>query len=136
MGMLIKMKRSYKIYLPLVLLIIAIGIPSRLWPQHFPDWYVTYAGDFLWSMVVYFLIANVFRLAPKIAFISALLFAYAIEVSQLFHPEWLDAIRSIKIFALILGFGFLWSDIIAYTLGITLSFIIDKWLINRLSKSG
>ena len=120
------MKRHSKIYIPIVLFIIAIGIPSRLYSQHFPNWYVTYAGDFLWSMLVYFLFANIFQLSTKIAFLSSLVFAYTIEVSQLFHPAWLESIRSIKVFALILGHGFLWSDILAYTLGITLSVVIDR----------
>ena len=120
------MKRNSKIYIPIVLFIIAIGIPSRLYSQHFPNWYVTYAGDFLWSMLVYFLFANIFQLSTKIAFLSSLVFAYTIEVSQLFHPAWLESIRSIKVFALILGHGFLWSDILAYTLGITLSVVIDR----------
>lgn len=127
------MKRNYKIYIPIILLIIAIGIPSRLYPQYFPYWYVTYAGDFLWAMAVYFLIANVFRFSIKLAFISTLTFSYTIEVSQLFHPAWLEAIRSIKVFALILGSGFLWSDIVAYSLGISLSVAIDKAITSRKS---
>ena len=120
------MERNRKIYIPIIIFIVALGIPSRLDSQQFPNWYVTYAGDFLWSMVVYFLIANIFRLEIKTAFISTLAFAYAIEVSQLFNPAWLESIRSIKVFALVLGFGFLWSDILAYTLGITFSVVIDK----------
>jgi len=127
------MVRNRKIHIPIIFLIIALGIPSRLYSQHFPNWYVTYAGEFLWSMVVYFLIANVFRLSFKTAFISALTFAYVIEVSQLFHPAWLESIRSIKVFALVLGFGFLWSDILAYTLGISLSVVIDRALTSRVS---
>lgn len=124
------MKRKRVTYISLILSIIAVGLPSRLYSQHLPSWYVTYAGDFLWAMVVYFFIANIFNLSLRSAFITALVVTYIIEISQLFHPVWLDSIRSVKIFALILGHGFLWSDIVAYTLGISLSVVID-WSITR-----
>lgn len=120
------MKRNSKIYIPIILFVIAIGVPSRIIPQLFPNWYNTYAGDFLWAIVVFLLFANIFRLKTKTAFFASLIFAYTIEVSQLFHPGWLESIRSIKVFALVLGHGFLWSDIIAYTLGISLVAIVDR----------
>jgi hypothetical protein len=67
--------------------------------------------------------------------IAALLFAYAIEISQLFHPPWLDSLRSIKIFALVLGYGFLWSDIAAYTLGISTGALIERFLLRNSSRN-
>ena len=123
-------QRRLLIYLPLIAIIIALGLPARLVPQYLPDWYVTYAGDFLWAMLVFFLYALLFHLSTKFSFCIALLTAYLIEISQLFHPAWLDHLRSIRLLGFVLGFGFLWSDLIAYTLGISLAAGIDRLLLN------
>ncbi|MCI5168715.1 MAG: DUF2809 domain-containing protein [Candidatus Electrothrix sp. GM3_4] len=105
------------------------GLPTRLAPQYLPSWYVAYAGDFLWAMLVFFLYALLFRLPTKFCFCIALITAYLIEMSQLFHPAWLDYLRSIRLLGFVLGFGFLWTDLIAYTLGIALATGIDLLII-------
>ena len=119
------MKRELKIYIPISILMISLGLPARFFQEHLPQWYVLYFGDFLWAMLIYFLYAIIFRLEIKKAFFTAIFTAYAIEISQLFRPDWLEYLRSFKILALILGYGFLWSDIIAYSLGITLGALLD-----------
>ena len=63
--------------------------------------------------------------------IITLLFTYSIEISQLFHPQWLEYLRSFKEFALILGFTFLWSDIAAYTLGISTGVLMEYFLLRN-----
>ena len=120
-----RVQRNLLVYIPLIGLIIALGLPTRLAPHYLPSWYVTYAGDFLWAMLVFFLYALLFRLPTKSCFCIALITAYFIEISQLFHPAWLDSLRSIRMLGFVLGFGFLWSDLIAYTLGISLAAGID-----------
>ncbi len=125
-----KRQRKPRIYLPLIGLIIVLGLAARLTPQYLPNWYVTYAGDFLWAMLVFFLYALLLRLSTKFCFCAALITAYLIEISQLFHPAWLDALRSIRLFGLLLGFGFLWSDVLAYTLGVALAAALDQYFLN------
>ena len=49
---------------------------------------------------------------------AALLIAFAVECSQLWHPEWLDALRADRVVGLLLGRGFLWSDLLAYVVGV------------------
>ena len=129
-----KVRRNLAIYLPLIAIIIALGLPARLIPQYLPGWYVTYAGDFLWAMLVFFLYALLFRPSTKFCFCIALITAYLIEISQLFHPVWLDSLRSIRLLGFVLGFGFLWSDLIAYTLGISLAAGIDRLLLSSKKK--
>ncbi len=124
-----RVQRKLLIYLPMISCIIALGLPARLVPHYLPNWYVTYAGDFLWAMLVFFLYALLFRLSTKFCFCTALLTAYLIEISQLFHPAWLEYLRSIRLLGFVLGFGFLWSDLIAYTLGISLAAGIDRLLL-------
>jgi hypothetical protein len=76
-------------------------------------------GDTLWAVMVYLLIATVFcRWSIVRTALVALPFCYLIEISQLYHAPWIDAIRATRLGGLVLGFGFLWSDIISYTLGV------------------
>ena len=56
----------------------------------------------------------------------AIVIAVAVEVSQLFHPAWLDEIRATRIGGWILGFGFLWSDLACYAAGVVLALAVDK----------
>ena len=125
------MKHRAKTYILILLFIIAMGLPSRTIPKYFPYWYITYAGDFLWAMAVFFLYCLIFRLQNITTLFLALITAYSIEISQIFHPEYLEKLRSIKLFALILGFSFSWSDIIVYTLGIISGAVINSFIIKK-----
>ena len=48
----------------------------------------------------------------------AIVFCYFIEFTQLYHAPWIDDIRKTALGGLILGYGFLWSDILAYSIGV------------------
>jgi hypothetical protein len=63
--------------------------------------------------------------------LMALAISLAVEVSQLFHPAWLEAIRGVKLGGWLLGFGFVWSDLVCYTVGVVLALLIDQRLIPR-----
>ena len=52
-------------------------------------------------------------------------FSVAIEISQLYHAPWIDSIRRTTLGGLILGFGFLWSDLACYAVGVGLGVIIE-----------
>ena len=129
-------KRNPRIYLLVMVLITAFGLPARTVQDRLPAWYVQYFGDYLWAMLLFFIFALILQNVntTKVAFVT-LLFTYGIEITQLFHPPWLEYLRSIKIFALILGFTFLWSDIIAYTLGIFTGAVIEYFLLRNISKA-
>jgi hypothetical protein len=131
-----KTRRHTQIYLLIMVVIIAFGLPARIIQDQLPKWYVLYFGDYLWAMLLFFVFALTLRnMSTFKVSIAALLFAYAIEISQLFHPPWLDSLRSIKIFALVLGYGFLWSDIAAYTLGISTGALIERFLLRNSSRN-
>jgi glycopeptide antibiotics resistance protein len=97
-----------------------IGLASRHYPDLLPHFLASYAGDTLWALLVFLLLGLLFPTMStlKVAVI-ALLFSWSIEISQLYHAPWLDEIRHYQLGALILGHGFLWSDILCYTIGIT-----------------
>jgi hypothetical protein len=123
--------RNPRIYLLIMAVIMALGLPARLIQERLPGWYTLYFGDYLWAMLLFFLFALTLRTSTfKAAFIT-LLFTYMIEISQLFHPPWLEYLRSIKLFALVLGYGFLWSDIAAYTLGICTGALLERFLLRN-----
>lgn len=127
-----KARRHTRIYLLIMVVITAFGLPARIVQDQLPTWYVLYFGDYLWAMLLFFVFALILRNMStfKVA-ITTLLFTYIIEISQMFHPRWLDYLRSIKIFALVLGYGFLWSDIAAYTLGISTGVLVERFLLRN-----
>ena len=66
-----------------------------------------------------------------IKFIVSLAITYAIEFSELYQADWINQLRSIKLIGLILGYTFLWSDLLMYTIGITVGALIEKFLLSR-----
>ncbi|WP_210116353.1 ribosomal maturation YjgA family protein [Hymenobacter fodinae] len=71
-----------------------LGLSSRLYGAWLPSWVAAYAGDTLWALLVYWLLGFGWpsRTAQWRA-IVALSFSFLIELSQLYHPTWLDAVR-------------------------------------------
>ncbi len=45
---------------------------------------------------------------------------------QLYHAPWIDSIRQTTLGGLILGFGFLCSDLACYALGVLLGVLIER----------
>ncbi len=87
-----------------------------------------YAGDTLWALALFLLLSGLLPNTTGIRRAAvALGLAYAVEVSQLFHPAWLDAIRSTSLGRLILGVGFVWSDFVCYTVGIATGWVVDRY---------
>lgn len=119
------MRRSTAIraaYAAAAVLLIAAGLLSRRIGA-IPGCF----GDALWAMVVYccWRIATP-RRGRLFAAVCALVTSFAVEFSQLLSPEWLVRIRSSFIGHMLLGQGFMWSDLIAYTVGIALIFLISS----------
>lgn len=107
-------------------LVLGLGLLSRSPRLFLPPFLRTYSGDVLWALLVYLLIRWL-RPSHRL-FVSALaasLVAVGIEISQLYHAPWIDALRHTRIGGLLLGFGFLWSDLICYAGGITLGFVCE-----------
>ena len=53
----------------------------------------------------------------RLHFFASLAVSFLIELSQLWHPPFLEALRATTVGGLVLGYGFLWSDLICYTVG-------------------
>ena len=80
--------------------------------------------------MIYVLIRIVFtnKKAIQVAIIS-LLICYGIEFLQLYQGEWMIELRKTLFGRYVLGQGFLWTDIIAYTCGIAIAFSIERILL-------
>lgn len=107
-----------------------LGVGSRKFGEYLPKFIVLYAGDVLWAMMVYVGFAFIFnKVTYKKITIMAFIFSYAIEFSQLYQASWINSIRATTIGALVLGHGFLFTDLICYSLGIGIALAIEKFII-------
>lgn len=119
--------RDRVIYLLLTLAIMCLGLASRKYIDYLPSFLGKYSGDTLWATMFYLGLAFLFnRFNIKKITILSLIFSYGIEISQLYQANWINEIRNTLIGSLILGRGFLFSDLICYTVGIFIGIIIDK----------
>lgn len=122
-------------------MVVALGLASRRYGAWLPNFLAEYAGDSLWALMVF---VGIGFLAPRWSgfrvFVAALLFSYAIEFSQLYHAPWLDSLRHNQIGGLILGFGFLWSDLACYSIGaafgLLIEMLIEKVMVKATPESG
>ncbi|MBY4603482.1 MULTISPECIES: DUF2809 domain-containing protein [Bacillus] len=113
------MKRNRWIYAAFTILIIGMGLGSRMFSSVLPDTVNTYLGDSLWAAMIFTGCGFLFQKMKTIfTGMISLSFCFIIEISQLYHAEWIDRIRDTSLGGLVLGYGFLWSDIKSYTLGI------------------
>lgn len=113
------MKRKRVMYLVLTITIVILGICSRKYGEYLPEVIEKYSGDMLWALMVYLGVGFLFsRSSIKCVAVISLIFSFTIEVSQLYQAEWINIIRDTTLGALILGHGFLFSDLVCYTTGI------------------
>jgi len=114
--------RSRVLYFCLIISTIIIGLLSR----HFA-FIPLFIGDILWALMVYFILRFLFvDKQVKFIVIVSLLFCYVIELSQLYKAPWINDLRHTLFGRLVLGEGFLWSDLLCYTVGVTLGVWVDK----------
>ncbi|MED0905711.1 DUF2809 domain-containing protein [Bacillus nitratireducens] len=122
-------ERNRLLYAVFTIVIIMLGLSSRKFAFALPDLLNEYLGDALWALMIFtgfgFLFPKIEM--KKLAFIS-LIFCYGIEISQLYHAEWIDSIRATTLGGLVLGYGFLWSDLVAYTIGVGIGMFCEFML--------
>ncbi|WHY26659.1 DUF2809 domain-containing protein [Bacillus wiedmannii] len=123
------MKRNRLLYALFTIVVIILGLCSRKFAFTLPHLLNDYLGDALWACMIFtgfgFLFPKIDT--KKLAFIS-LLFCYGIELSQLYHAKWIDSIRATTLGGLVLGYGFLWSDLVAYTIGVGIGMFCEFML--------
>ena len=114
---------TYAIILTVVL---GVALGSRNAPFQIPPFISTYAGDTLWALFVFLGIRFLIPTGSILgASITAGTVSVLVEISQLYHGSWIDAIRETWPGALILGHNFIWSDFICYFAGIGLGALFE-----------
>ncbi|MCP1398845.1 MULTISPECIES: DUF2809 domain-containing protein [Bacillus cereus group] len=122
-------KRNRVVYALFTIVVIILGLSSRKFAFALPHLLNDYLGDALWALMIFTGFGFLFPKTEtkKLAFIS-LMFCYGIEASQLYHAEWIDSIRATTLGGLVLGYGFLWSDLVAYTIGVGVGILCEFML--------
>ncbi|WP_407728332.1 DUF2809 domain-containing protein [Priestia megaterium] len=112
-------KRNRWVYLLLAIVIMGAGLLSRKLTAYLPHIVNIYAGDSLWALMIFVSVGFLFPAwKTKTIGMFAIVFCYFIEFTQLYHAPWIDDIRKNALGGLILGYGFLWRDILAYSIGV------------------
>ncbi|MGB1311000.1 MAG: DUF2809 domain-containing protein [Leucothrix sp.] len=123
------------LYLALAFITMLLGLASRANNITLPDFIATYAGDTLWAMLVFWLVRAI---APTLDCVKsaliAIAFSFFIEFLQFYHAPWIDSIRATTLGGLVLGFGFKASDLICYTTGIMIAYLLDRAIVSRFNK--
>ncbi|MDP2308987.1 MAG: DUF2809 domain-containing protein [Pseudomonadota bacterium] len=126
--------RSRWVYLVACVATVALGLASR--SRGAPPFVVAYAGDALYAVLIYWMLRLVWpRASGWWPAIAAWCVCALIEASQAWHPAWLDAVRAHRPVALVLGRGFLWSDLGCYAVGVVGAGMVEvgvgRWLGRR-----
>lgn len=121
-------RRPPILWVVLIVVTVVLGLGSRRFGRWLPSFVVDYAGDTLWAVVVFLGLGLALpRTSTQgIAFL-AMSFSVLVEVSQLYHAHWIDSIRRTTLGGLVLGYGFLWSDLACYAVGVGIGMLIE-WI--------
>jgi hypothetical protein len=120
-------RRNPLIWLALIALVIPLGLGSRRYAYALPGFIATYAGDTLWALAAFLGFGVILPRASTLRVaLLAMSFSVAIELSQLYHAPWIDSIRHTTLGGLILGFDFVWSDLVCYAAGVGIGAVIES----------
>jgi len=89
-----------------------------------------YVGDYLVVMLMYCAVRAFIKITPVKLAIGVLLFSYVIEVLQFFTIVDKLGLSNNKLAKTVIGFGFEWYDLLAYTLGVATILVLET--VNRL----
>ncbi|BBH22830.1 hypothetical protein Back11_41750 [Paenibacillus baekrokdamisoli] len=119
--------KARMVYLAAAVVVIVLGLGSRKFPDSLPEFISSNAGDALWAIMIYLGVRAIgINKSRGFAAGVSLIFCFAIEFSQLYQADWINSIRSTLLGALVLGKGFLFVDLVRYTVGIMIAFVVDR----------
>jgi hypothetical protein len=85
-----------------------------------------YGGDYLVVILIYCAVRSFIKAAPLKIAIGVLLFSYCVEILQYFHIVDRLGLSGNKIARVVIGYGFEWIDLLAYTLGIATVLFLER----------
>ena len=117
-----------KIKILISLIGIVVLIPLGLYSRHI-TWLPKETGDALWAMMV-FCFWRIILVKSKLRTVAivSLAHSFIVEFSQLLRWQWLVSFRNTFVGHMMLGQGFLWTDLVAYMIGITIIYWVFKAL--------
>jgi hypothetical protein len=119
------------VYIIAATVVVIAGLASRKYRGQLPAFLADYAGDTLWALMLFLLVSTLLAGRPILTRAAiSLALAFLVEISQLFHAPWIDSIRQTTLGGLVLGFGFLWTDLVCYSVGIAIG-SLTEWGIGR-----
>ena len=122
-------KRTHYFYITIIILV--LGILSRK-----TDVIHLFFGDILYACLIYFGLHFLFPHLKTIkTTLLALLFCVIIEFFQLYKAQWIINIRNTTLGHYILGQGFLWTDLICYSIGVIISRLVDLKITTKTQNS-
>lgn len=85
-----------------------------------------YGGDVLVVIMIYYFIKAFIETKSVYICIFTLLFAYTVEILQYLKMVEVLGVQNNKLLATILGSSFSWGDMLAYTIGIVICYLINR----------
>jgi hypothetical protein len=120
-------RRPPLLWLALIALAAGLGIGSRRFSSYLPGFVAAYAGDTLWATTAFLGVGLLLpRASTKWVAALAMSVSVAVEVSQLYHAPWIDAVRRTNLGGRALGYGFVWSDLACYAVGVGLGMLVER----------
>ena len=117
------------VYLFIFFFFIWLALATRHHSQWFYPVVAKYGGDTIWAGDFLFFFRAVL---PKTNLLKLAIFNYLFgvidEVSQLWHTSWLDTIRHTTFGKLMLGLGFMWSDLVCYFAGTMIAYCLATFI--------
>lgn len=90
-----------------------------------------YLGDYIVVFLIYCAVRTFLKASPLKIAIGVLLFAYTIEVLQYFRIVDRLGLADNRLAKTVIGYGFEWLDLLAYTLGVITILILEKLNSNK-----
>jgi hypothetical protein len=110
----------------IAILTAAVGMAVHLHAGWLPHAIHDMLGDALWAATVYWMVSvAVPRARRRWRLIAALGICIVVELSQLWHPQWLDSVRDTLAGHLLLGSDFDPRDLLAYAIGVLAAVMVD-----------
>lgn len=113
----------------LALATIVAGLAVHFGARGLPPSVRDIAGDALWAAMMFWWLSALLIGASRLwRGIIAFAVCALVELSQLVHTPWIDALRATTVGHLVLGSGFDPRDFVAYALGVAVAMLLARML--------
>lgn len=85
-----------------------------------------YGGDILVVMLIYYFLKSFIETKTIYLVVAVLLFAYLVEAGQYFRMVEVLGLQGNTIMRVVIGSSFSWWDIVCYTIGGAICYLIDR----------